>query len=178
MDPRFVQSTTTMPSAPSRVVENKKPKVKKTRFCSVLIIPNKTPLFFTQCVTVACVSIASGWGRKTTAHTAHRGWACFLLNRARDLIIHAAASTARRWRRTRTIRTAISSLTTPRGGTTLLPRRAQPLLLLFRSNPPTEGGGRETGYENEAAAGTAAGVRPPRPADWGTVIRKGGRFYR
>ena len=33
-----------------------------------------------------------------------------------------------------------SSLTTPRGGATPLPRRAQPLLLLFRSNPPTEGG--------------------------------------
>ena len=31
------------------------------------------------------------------------------------------------------------NLTTPRGGATPLPRRAQPLLLLFRSNP-TEGG--------------------------------------
>ena len=28
-----------------------------------------------------------------------------------------------------------------RGGATPLPRRAQPLLLLFRSDPPTEGGG-------------------------------------
>ena len=27
-------------------------------------------------------------------------------------------------------------LTTPRGGSTSPPRRAQPLLLLFRSNPP------------------------------------------
>jgi len=42
--------------------------------------------------------------------------------------------------RTRTIRTAISFSTTPRGGATPLPRRAQPLILLFRSNPPTEGG--------------------------------------
>ena len=52
-----------------------------------------------------------------------------------------AAPTARRCRRTRAIRTATSSLTTPRGGATPLPRCAQPLLLLFRSNPPTEGGG-------------------------------------
>ena len=29
----------------------------------------------------------------------------------------------------------------PERGATPLPRRAQPLLLLFRSNPPTEGGG-------------------------------------
>jgi len=35
---------------------------------------------------------------------------------------------------TRTIRTVTSSFTTPRGGATPLPRRAQPLLLLFRSN--------------------------------------------
>ena len=34
------------------------------------------------------------------------------------------------------IRTATSSLTTPRGGATPLPRRAKPLFLLFRSNPP------------------------------------------
>jgi len=86
--------------------------------------------------------IQKAWG-----HTAHRGWANLLLNHARDLIIHdparrATAPTARRCRRTRTIRTATSSLTTPRGGATPLPRRAQPLLLLFRSNPLTEGGGR------------------------------------
>jgi len=36
---------------------------------------------------------------------------------------------------------ASSSLTAPRGRATPLPRRAQPLLLLFRSNPPIEGGG-------------------------------------
>ena len=53
----------------------------------------------------------------------------------------AAAPTARRCRRTRAIRTATSFSTTPRGGAAPLPRRAQPLLLLFRSNPPTEGGG-------------------------------------
>ena len=50
------------------------------------------------------------------------------------------APTARRCRRTNTIRTAISFSTTPRGGATPLPRRAQPLLLLFRSNPPLRGG--------------------------------------
>jgi len=51
-----------------------------------------------------------------------------------------AAPTARRCRRVRAIRTATSSLTTPRGGTTPLPRCAQPQLLLFRSNPPLRGG--------------------------------------
>ena len=51
-----------------------------------------------------------------------------------------AAPTARQCRRTRTIRTATSSLTTPRGGATPLPRRVQTLLLLLRSNPPLRGG--------------------------------------
>ena len=50
------------------------------------------------------------------------------------------APTAQRCRRTRAFRTATSFLTTPRGGTTPLPRHAQPLLLLFRSNPPLRGG--------------------------------------
>ena len=48
----------------------------------------------------------------------------------------AAAPTAQQCRRTRTTRTAVSFLTTPRRGTTSPPRRAQPLLPLFRSNPP------------------------------------------
>ena len=61
--------------------------------------------------------IQKAWG-----HTAHRGWARLLLNRARGLIIHGpahrrtAAPTAQRCRRTRTIRTATSFSTTPRGG--------------------------------------------------------------
>ena len=78
--------------------------------------------------------IQKAWG-----HTAHRGWARLLLNRARGLIIHGPAhrgATARRCRRTRAIRTSTSFLTTPRGVATPLPRHAQPLLLLFRSNPP------------------------------------------
>ena len=29
--------------------------------------------------------------QKVLGHTAHRGWACLLLNRARDLIIHGPA---------------------------------------------------------------------------------------
>ena len=75
--------------------------------------------------------IQKAWG-----HTAHRGWARLLLYRARDLITHgpahrgadgAAMPTARRCRRTRAIRTATSFSTTPRGGATPLPRRAQPL---------------------------------------------------
>ena len=58
--------------------------------------------------------IQKAWG-----HMAYCGWARLLLNRARDLIIHGPArcgATARRCRRTRTTRTATSSLTTPRGG--------------------------------------------------------------
>jgi len=44
-------------------------------------------------------------------------------------------------------------LTTPRGEATPLPRRAQPLLLLFRSNPPTEGGGESNNpFDKRAAA--------------------------
>ena len=57
--------------------------------------------------------------QKTWGHKAHRGWT------AR----RTAAPTARRCRRTRAIRTATSSITTPRGGATSPPRRAQPLLL-------------------------------------------------
>jgi len=53
------------------------------------------------------------------------------------------APTAQRCRRTKTIRTATSFSTTPRGGTTPLPRHAQPLFVLFRSTPPNEGGGKE-----------------------------------
>ena len=84
--------------------------------------------------------------QKAWGHTAHRGWARLLLDRARDLIIHGPAhrganGAAMPSRRRRTIRTATSSITTPRGGATSLPRRTQPLLLMFRSNPPTEGGG-------------------------------------
>ena len=52
-----------------------------------------------------------------------------------------AARTAWRCRRTRTTKTATSSTTTPRGGPTSPPRRAQPLFLLSRSNPPLRGGG-------------------------------------
>ena len=72
--------------------------------------------------------------QKAWVHTAHRGWARLLLDRARDLIIHGPAHRPR-CRRTRTIRTATSSLAAPRGGATPLPRHAQPLLLLFISNP-------------------------------------------
>ena len=78
--------------------------------------------------------------QKAGGHTAHRGWACLLLYRTRDLIIH---STAHRGSNGVAMPTDEDdqygkfSLTTPRGGGTLLPpRRAQPLLSLPRSNPP------------------------------------------
>ena len=50
-----------------------------------------------------------------------------------SLTRHTTAPTAQRCRRTRKIRTVNSFSTAPRGGTTPLPRHAQPLLLLFRS---------------------------------------------
>jgi hypothetical protein len=87
--------------------------------------------------------IQEAWG-----HAAHRGWARLLLGRTRDLITHGTAHrgangpTAWRCRRTRTTKTTSSSLTTPRGGATLLPpRHAKPLLPLPRSNPPPLRGG-------------------------------------
>ena len=67
--------------------------------------------------------IQRAWG-----HTAHRGWARLLLDRARDLIDADG--------RGRSGRPLTSPITNPSGGATSLPRRAQPLLLLFRSNPP------------------------------------------
>jgi len=83
--------------------------------------------------------------QKARGHTVHRGWARLLLvapGTSSPTARRTAARTARRCRRTRTIRTATSFSTTPRGGATSPPRRAQPLLLLFRSNPPTDWGGR------------------------------------
>ena len=79
--------------------------------------------------------IQKAWG-----HTAQRGWARLLLNRARGLITHGPAHRGVNGAAMPTdeddqdghIFSAI-----PRGGATPLPRRAQPLLLLFRSNPRT-----------------------------------------
>ena len=59
--------------------------------------------------------IQKAWGHIM----AHRGWARLLLNRARDLTTHGPAhhgANGAGCRRTRTIRTATSFLTTPRGG--------------------------------------------------------------
>ena len=83
--------------------------------------------------------IQKAWG-----HTAHRAAGPVSSSTAPRTSLstarRTAAPTARRCRRTRAIRTATSSLTIPRGGTTPLPRHAQQLLLLVRSTPPTEGG--------------------------------------
>jgi len=78
--------------------------------------------------------IQKAWG-----HTAHRGWARLLLNRSRDLIIHGpayrGANGAVMPRRGRSGRPL--PFQPPREeGPTSPPRHAQPLLLLFRSNPP------------------------------------------
>jgi len=81
--------------------------------------------------------IQKAWG-----HTAHRGWARLLLNRGRDLIIH---DPAHRGANGAAIPTDEGDqdghffFNHPEKGASPLPRRAQPLLLLFRFNPPTEG---------------------------------------
>ena len=56
--------------------------------------------------------------RKAWGHTAHRGWApsSTAPGPSSSTARRTAAPTARRCRRTRMIRTATSSLTTPRGG--------------------------------------------------------------
>ena len=41
----------------------------------------------------------------------------------------------------------------------MAPRRAQPLLLLSRSNPPTEGGGTKNGLKNERPKAGSVGVK-------------------
>jgi len=53
--------------------------------------------------------------QKAWGHTAHRGWARLLLNRARDLILRTTAPAARRCRRMGTIRMA-KSFQPPREG--------------------------------------------------------------
>jgi len=78
--------------------------------------------------------IQKAWG-----HTAHRGWARLLLNRARDLITHGTAHRGANGAAMPTDEDDQDGhffLNHSRGGATPLPRRAQLLLLLFRSNPP------------------------------------------
>ena len=72
--------------------------------------------------------IQKAWG-----HTAHRGWARLLLDRARDFIIHGSAHRGASGVAMPTDeddQDGHFSTTTPRGGPTSPPRRAQPLLLL------------------------------------------------
>jgi len=86
--------------------------------------------------------IQKAWGR-----TAHRGWARLLLNHARDLITHDPAHHGANGAAMPTDEGDQDDhffFYHPERGVTpeTLPRRAQPLLLLFRSNsPPHRGGG-------------------------------------
>ena len=92
--------------------------------------------------------IQKAWG-----HTAHRGWARLLLNRARDLITHGPAHRGANGAAMPTDEDDQDGLfffNHPERGATPLPRRAQPLLLLFRSNPLTEGGGESFGNKYES----------------------------
>ena len=81
--------------------------------------------------------------QKARGHTAHRGWARLLLDRARDLIIHGPAYRGANGAAMPTDEDDQDGhfyFNQPeRGGATPLPRRAQPLLLLLRSNPPLRG---------------------------------------
>jgi len=77
--------------------------------------------------------------QKTWGHTAHRGWARLLLDRARDLIIHGPAHRGANGAAMPTDEDDQDGhffYNHPERGPTSPPRRAQPLLLLFRSNPP------------------------------------------
>ena len=79
--------------------------------------------------------IQKAWG-----HTAHRGWARLLLDRARDLVIHSPAHRGANGAAMPTDEDDQDGhlfFNHPeRGGATSLPRRAQPLIPLFRSDPP------------------------------------------
>ena len=77
--------------------------------------------------------------QKARGHTAHRGWARLLLDRARDLIIHGPAHRGANGAAMPTDEDDQDGhffYSHPERGGYFLPRRAQPLLLLFRSNPP------------------------------------------
>jgi len=77
--------------------------------------------------------IQKAWG-----HTAHRGWARLLLDRARLLIIHDPAHRGAHGAAMPTDeddQDGQFSLNHPERRGLLRPRRAQPLLLLIRSNP-------------------------------------------
>ena len=74
---------------------------------------------------------------------AHSGWARLLLDRAQDLVIHGPAHRGANGAAMPTDEDDQDGhffFYHPERRVTPLPRRAQPLLLLFRSNPPTERG--------------------------------------
>ena len=78
--------------------------------------------------------IQKAWG-----HTAHRGWARLLLDRARDLITHGPAHRGANGAAMPTDEDDQDGhfFYNHPEGLSSLPRRAKPLLLLFRSTPPT-----------------------------------------
>ena len=83
--------------------------------------------------------IQKAWG-----HTAHRGWARLLLDRARDLITHGPAHRGANGAAMPTDEDDQDGrffYNHPERGASSLPRRAEPLLLLLRSNPPPLRGG-------------------------------------
>jgi len=85
--------------------------------------------------------IQKAWG-----HTAHRGWARLLLDRARGLITHGPAHRGANGAAKPTDEGNQDGnffVNHPERGSTSLPRRAQPLLFLSRSNPPPLRGGAE-----------------------------------
>ena len=81
--------------------------------------------------------------QKARGHTAHRGWARLLLNRARDLIIQDPANRGANGAARPTDEGDQNGhffYNHPeRGGLLRCLGALKPLLLLFRSNPPTEG---------------------------------------
>ena len=78
--------------------------------------------------------IQKAWGQM-----AHRGWARLIPNRARDLITHGPAHRGANGAAMPTDEGDQDGhffFNHPERGSTPLPRRAQPLVLLFRSTPP------------------------------------------
>ena len=112
--------------------------------------------------------IQKAWG-----HTAHRASSSTAPGTSSSTTRCTAAPTARRCRRTRTIRAATSSLTTPRGGATPLPKHAQPLLLLFRTSPLTEGGAKNEGFDSARTMWTVkhGALQAPTRHDMSYLLR-------
>ena len=113
----------------------------KCKICAALAKAQPTsPRSTGFCAIWDCISSSSVFA--VGAHTAHRGWARLLLDRARNLIIHGPAHRGANGAAMPTDEGDQDGhffFNHPERGATPLPRRAQPQSLLFRSDPPQRG---------------------------------------